>query len=279
MVDLEDDIIAAEPPEINPDNFNMPFTEDQIESYLLGVYSEVITKDQLSVSYHEKIAVKLEEALVFGFGKALSDINYTSPLYSTFIKLRENIFVFSAAKQYQQVRTMSQFIYNNGVKSTYSEFKELAKKVFLEYNDAYLKTEYITAVGQSQMAKEWVEAEQKKDVLPYLTYRTQRDSRVRDEHAALDGVTLHIDHPFWKTYMPKNGWRCRCFTISKERAKVTDLSQRDLSDLSDESKFPPVFRMNPGKDGLVFNPKHHPYFFVARGDSNLKKNNFNMPTP
>lgn len=278
MVEVEE-IIAAEPPEINPDNFKMPFTEEQIENYLLGVHAEAITKDQLSVNYHEKIGVLLEEALVIGFGQTLSSINYTSPLYKVFIKLRENIFVFSAAKQYQQVRVMSQFISDRGVKSTFSEFKELAKKVFIEYNETFLKTEYVTAIGQSQMAKEWVEAEQKKDVMPYLTYRTQRDSRVRDEHAALDGITLPVDHPFWNAYMPKNGWRCRCFTISKERAKVTDLAERDLSDLEDEKKFPAVFKMNPGKDGLVFNPKHHPYFFVAKGDSNLKKNNFNMPIP
>jgi len=275
----DDEIVAAEPPEYKEGDFRMPFSEERIEDYLLGVHAEVITKENLSVDYHERVAIQLEQALVIGFGATLTGINYTSPLYETFIKLRENIFVFSAAKQYQQVRTMSEFIYDKGVKSTYTEFRQLARKVFIEYNDTYLRSEYITAIGQSQMAKEWVEADQKKDLFPYLTYRTQRDSRVRDEHATLDGITLPVNHPFWNTYMPKNAWRCRCFTVSKARAKVTDLTERDLSDLEDEKKFPPVFRMNPGKDGLIFNPKHHPYFFVAKGDAGLKQQNFKMPVP
>jgi SPP1 gp7 family putative phage head morphogenesis protein len=278
MVEI-DEIVAKEPPEINPEYFKMPFNEEAIEIYLLSVYAGAITKENLSIEYHEKVGLKLEEAITIGLGGSLTSFNYTTPEYTLYRKMRENIFVFSAAKQYQQVRTMSQFISQNGVKSTYQEFKTLAGKVFAEYNDNYLRTEYVTAIGQAQMGKEWVEAEQKKDIIPYLQYRTQRDSRVRDEHAALDGITLPVDHPFWKTYMPKNGWRCRCFTVSKERAKVTDLADRDLSDLSDEKKFPKVFQMNPGIDGLVFNPKHHPYFFVARGDSELKKNSFNLPIP
>jgi SPP1 gp7 family putative phage head morphogenesis protein len=274
---LVSDIIAKEPPEINPDMFMMPFDEHAIEMYLLYVYTGEVTKERLSMWYHERVGGELDDAVRMGF--KVAGINQVSPEYQLYQKLRHNIYVFSAAKQYQQVRTMSQFITIDGVKSTYSQFKALAEKVFVEYNDTYLRAEYVTAIGQSQMAREWVEAEQKKDIIPYLQYRTQRDSRVRDEHAALDGITLPVDHPFWKTWMPKNGWRCRCFTVSKQRAAVTDLSQRDLSDLADEKKFPKTFQMNPGIDGLVFNPKHHPYFFVERGDAGLKKNNFNLPIP
>lgn len=277
MVELEE-IVAKEPEAVDPDNFRMPFDNEWIEMYLLSVYAGAITKDQLSVQYHAKVGVALEDALIIGLGSQYT-FPLSSPKYTLYQKLRSNIFVFSAAKQYQQVRTMSHFINKDGVKSTYQEFKELAKKVFIEYNDNYLRTEYVTAVGQSQMAKEWVEIQEKKDVIPYLTYRTQRDARVRDEHAVLDGITLPVDHPFWNNYMPKNGWNCRCFTVSKERAKVTNLSERDLTDLADEKKFPKVFQMNPGKDGLIFNPKHHPYFFVAKGDAGLKQNNFNMPIP
>jgi SPP1 gp7 family putative phage head morphogenesis protein len=276
------DVIAkveGGPPDINPDNFIVPFSEQDVEMYLLGVWAEAITKDRLSLDYHEKVAVSLEDAMIIGFGGSQTKFIIDSPQYRTFLKLRENIYVFSAAKQYQQVRVMSQFISNNGVRSTFPEFKELAKKVFTEYNEQYLRSEWVTAIGQSQMAREWIEADTKKDIIPYLQYRTQRDSRVRDEHAILDGITLPVEHKFWNNYMPKNGWRCRCFTVSLEKADVTDLATKDLSELGDEKKFPKVFRMNPGKDGLIFNPKYHPYFFVARGDADLKANNFNMPVP
>lgn len=271
------DIVAKEPPVFNPEDYTPPFSDDWMEIYLLSVYNGFTTKENLDIGYYSKMIDELEQAMVIGFGGPLSSFNYTSPTYQTFVKMRENIYVFSAAKQYQQVRTMSQFISKKGVKSTYTEFRDLAKNVFHEYNDTYLRTEWVTSIGQCQMAKEWIEVEQKKDLFPILEYRTQRDARVRDEHAALDGIALPVDHPFWNTYMPKNGWRCRCFTVSRERKPVTDLSTRDLSDLEDESKFPKVFRMNPGKDGLIFNPKQHPYFRVAKGDADLRANNFNLP--
>lgn len=45
-------------------------------------------------------------------------------------------------------------------------------------------------------------------------YVTVGDERVRPSHAALDGVTLPKDDPFWQTNTPPNGWNCRCQLIS-----------------------------------------------------------------
>jgi SPP1 gp7 family putative phage head morphogenesis protein len=44
-------------------------------------------------------------------------------------------------------------------------------------------------------------------------YVTAGDSRVREEHENLDGVVLPKDHPFWQTFMPPNGFNCRCQAI------------------------------------------------------------------
>lgn len=270
-----DEIIA----DIDPDLFQPPFTPEEQEAYLLAVYLGIITRDNLSLGYHSTIAEVLQEAMVLGFGKSEFEMNYTSKEAEVFRKMRKNVYVFSAAKQYQQVRTMSKFIEKSGEKLPFNDFKELADVVFNEYNKQYLKSEWITSVGQSQMAKDWAIADEQKEFIPYLEYRTQRDARVRDEHAVLDGITLPVDHKFWNTYMPKNGWRCRCFTVRHEEAEVTDLEKLDLSALNDEKKFPPVFRMNPGKDGLIFNPKYHPYFRVAKGDKGLMEQNFGLPIP
>lgn len=278
MLDLLEDIVNAKPPEI-PDTWMYPFTEEGMEMYLLGVYTGSITTDMLSVSYHERVGTTLERGMLIGLNPGGGNINFTSPAYELARKFRTNIYIFSAAKQYQQVRTMSEFIETKGVKSTFQEFKKLAGNVFEEYNKNYLKTEYNTAIGQAQMGREWIDIEERKELLPWITYRTQRDSRVRDEHAILDGVTRRVDDPFWNLYMPKNGWNCRCFTVSKKRGKETDLTQIDFTELHDEKKFPATFRMNPGKDGLIYNPKEHPYFFVARGDAGLKKANFKLPIP
>lgn len=267
------------PPKIEPEEFMMPFTDEQIERYLLKVYSKAVTVNNLDINYYESVAVTLEDALRAGFDGSLQSFVVSSTEYKMYKALRENIYKFSAAKQYQQVRTMSEFINRKGQKSTFAEFKELAGKVFGDYNENYLRAEYITAIGQSQMARDWIDTWDQRDMFPVLEYHTQKDDHVRDEHAALDGITLPVTHPFWRTYHPKNGWRCRCFTVQHERKTVTDLRLRDLSALSDKTKFPDLFRMNPGIDKMIFNERKHPYFFVAKGHQDLRKHNFKMPLP
>lgn len=68
-------------------------------------------------------------------------------------------------------------------------------------------------------AGRWERFERNASTHPYLRYITKRDEWVRDSHAAWDGVTLPIGHPFWKTRYPPNGWRCRC--------RVMSMSQRE----------------------------------------------------
>lgn len=257
-----------------PDLSNL-FSESEVEFYTLAVYNRIITKNNLNLGYHYKVAGVLEQALYQGWGYDLMQVPFTSSEYEVLQGLRRHIYVFSAAKQYSQVREMSEFINIGGQQSSFTEFRALADKVFTTYNKNYLKTEYHTAVGQSEMAKQWTQFEDQKETLPMLRYHTQRDARVRDEHAILDGITKPVGDPFWSTYMPKNGWRCRCFVTQHGKyTKETELP--DLPEWGDQ-QFPKVFRMNPGKDKLIFNPKFHPYFQVAPGDGAFKSNNYNLP--
>ncbi len=55
---------------------------------------------------------------------------------------------------------------------------------------------------------------------PYWMYDAVNDSRTRPEHRALNGKVYRHDHPFWDTWYPPNGFRCRC--------GVTTLSQREI---------------------------------------------------
>lgn len=55
---------------------------------------------------------------------------------------------------------------------------------------------------------------------PYLRYSAVNDTRTRPTHLAMDGLVYPIDHPFWDTWYPPNGFRCRCGTRSLTRGQV-----------------------------------------------------------
>lgn len=255
-----------------------PFSQDWADDYIQKVYNGTITKEALDPRYHEIVGTYLMRGAQRGFKGAPSHFTEETLEHLTIKDIRRNIFQFSAAKQYQQVVTMSEFIYENGMKSNFSEFKKLADNVFKAYNKNYLKAEFTTAVGQAQSARDWIYFETHKAQFPYLRYHTQLDDHVRAEHAALEGITRKVDDPFWRYYGPKNGWRCRCFLTAHETGRSTDLDKREIPEWG-SAEYPSVFKMNPGIDRLVFDPQTHPYFFVEKGDAALKKANFNLPLP
>jgi SPP1 gp7 family putative phage head morphogenesis protein len=55
---------------------------------------------------------------------------------------------------------------------------------------------------------------------PYWKYSAVNDSRTRPTHAALNGKIFPHDHPFWDTWYPNNGFRCRCSVISLSERQV-----------------------------------------------------------
>ena len=85
------------------------------------------------------------------------------------------------------------------------------------FDDKRLQLIYDVNLRQSYASGRWARAERTKRSKPFLMYRTMRDERVRASHAAWDGLVLPVEHPFWRTHYPPNGWRCRCraFAVSE----------------------------------------------------------------
>ena len=133
--------------------------------------------------------------------------------------LEENTFHFSGFKTYHELKEASLLLKDEkgGFKS-FDKFAQDVKRINERYNRNYLNAEYEFAVSSSQMAVKWKDYEKDGDRYN-LQYRTAADDKVREEHAALHGITLPPSDKFWDKYYPPNGWRCRCTVVQVRKGK------------------------------------------------------------
>ena len=85
---------------------------------------------------------------------------------------------------------------------------------------------YDTNVRMAYAAGHWEAFEENKKAAPFLRYVCVMDGRTREEHRQWHNTVLPVDHPFWETHYPPNGWRCRCSVISYSQF---DLDKEGLS--------------------------------------------------
>lgn len=83
-----------------------------------------------------------------------------------------------------------------------------------------LKTIYEANIRTAHAAGQWARIERTKAALPYLLYELGPSVRHRPEHAAKRGLVLPVDDPFWRQWMPPNGYRCKCRVRQVSAAEV-----------------------------------------------------------
>jgi SPP1 gp7 family putative phage head morphogenesis protein len=256
----------------------MKYTSKQIAAFIKGVHSGKIKVNSLPKDLYLAIAKELEKALYKGFGGTVSSFSFGTMEADLIAELRSNVYMFSGAKTYQQVRYLSTLATKT---KNFSEYKNEALQVFENYNVNYLRAEYVTCIGQGAIARQWADIESTKKMFPYLKYNAVMDKNTAETCRSLDGIILPVNSSLWSKYAPLNHFNCRCILekIDKfEDVKVmSDVKLRPIVNLLDE-KVPEEFKMNSGKSGYVFSQKH-PYFKVAAKDKELAKKNFNLPIP
>lgn len=83
---------------------------------------------------------------------------------------------------------------------------------------------------------------------PFVEYRTAGDTRVRQNHAALDRTVFRIDDPDWGRFAPPSGFNCRCSVVTR-RARDVDPSQvRGAGDVPDDAQPDPGFDAPPAPE-------------------------------
>jgi SPP1 gp7 family putative phage head morphogenesis protein len=194
---------------------------------------------------------ELTKAIDEGFGTEYKDATDTDLA----TELKSNIAVFAAFKNYAQNAELVDNLRDaDGNLKSYNQFRKDATTILTKFNENWLQAEYQTAVASARMAVQWNDFQRDKDVFPNLMYVTAGDERVRKAHAALDGVTLPIDDPFWSQWFPPNGWRCRCDV----QPVGANARLKQPKSLPSEEESPLMFRNNVGTTGKVFTDEH-PY--------------------
>ena len=124
--------------------------------------------------------------------------------------IKNNIAHFSAFKETSFRTQLEAALTEDGKVVPWSDFKKKATELNVEYNQRWLKTEYHHTIATANGVDNWKRFEADADLYPNLRYNAVNDARTREAHKALDGLTLPINHDFWKTHNVPLDWGCRC---------------------------------------------------------------------
>lgn len=120
---------------------------------------------------------------------------------------------------------------------------------------------------QAYNAAAYREMDEQRDLFPFWQYQSLGDGRVRESHAALDGIVLPAGSSFWQTHFPPWEWGCRC--------QVIPLSEEDVADLEKaDKKLPPEERRV--LEGAALAKLENERILVRHADVVNKKG---LPTP
>jgi SPP1 gp7 family putative phage head morphogenesis protein len=202
---------------------------------------------------HRDILKEIKDELAWG---DLSNLKPGSPRHTRLAALELNSFTFSALKNYDFLNNMNQIRLKPGM--TQAEFnKEWEAAHNMVYN-LHSKVEKEHARSVATAIRTWENVEKYSETMPFLTYQTAGDERVREKHALLDGITKRWDDRLWETHYPPNGYRCRCHATQDFEGEESDLTPERMANLPAPDS---GFDINWGKGDVAFR-RRHPYMNI-----------------
>jgi SPP1 gp7 family putative phage head morphogenesis protein len=89
---------------------------------------------------------------------------------------------------------------------------------------------------QAYQAAQYEVMDRQRAAFPYWQYQTAEDDRVRESHAALNGVVMPADSPFWDAHYPPWDWGCRCFVVPLTEDDVAEMQAADAAKKPEERR-------------------------------------------
>ena len=211
-----------------------------IEGYIREAFEERGISEAQSKELWQYYYKHLNKALAEGYNPTIEETN--TELVTS---LKHNLARFSAFKETSFKQQIEASLTKNGKALSWQEFKAEANKLNIEYNRRWLQTEYNQTVANALSAQKYEEYIANKRIYPNLTYHAVHDERTRETHRAWDGLTLPVEHSFWKTHLPPNDWGCRCYVEPTANPVTEGVCTEDIS-------IKESFANNPALSGEIF---------------------------
>lgn len=211
-----------------------------IEGYIREAFEKRDISEAQSKELWQYYYKHLNKALAEGYNPTIEETN--TELVTS---LKHNLARFSAFKETSFKQQIEASLTKNGKVLSWQEFKAEANKLNIEYNRRWLQTEYNQTVANALSAQKYEEYIANKRVYPNLTYHTVHDERTRETHRAWDGLTLPVEHSFWKTHLPPNDWGCRCYVEPTADPVTEGVRTEDIP-------IKEAFANNPALSGEIF---------------------------
>ena len=213
------------------------FWEDAFKSILL-TYSKVKNTDDFALNLMRSFAIgqlqinqKIESLQSVNFGKQDEVVFDTfdeakkfftgriSLPYEEYVKLEDELkqyaFSVKGIVEQSQALELSEILlksYEDG--ESFHAFKKRLKdsglKDITTLTDSNLDLIYTQNMNNAYSYGRYKGLMGAVDIFPKWEYVTVGDKRVRPAHAALNGTIRRYDDPFWNSWYPPNGFKCRC---------------------------------------------------------------------
>ena len=180
-----------------------------------------LTRKLIDAIFNKKDTLPIEGNLIASEGlellKGLKEgygvtAGWNTPDTEALQMMEYNLFEFSASKVEARLAAMTDLLIDKEKQQirSFPEFEKLALETGAKFNREWLQAEYnlSVAVGQNSAAYHRFMAE--KNDFPFVEYQTAGDSKVRSQHAKLEGRIFNLSDKAAMVLWPPNGYGCRC---------------------------------------------------------------------
>ena len=221
------------------------FSDDVIAKALNNIYKKEcdVKKDIEPNIFKETFRIINEAA---DKGVAQSTVN-TSDAFNN--ALRYNNAVYAAFRTHRMQNDIAtQLLDDKGKLKPFAAFKADTEPLVSHHVNAWLQTEYDTAIRRAHLAADWQRFTSEKDVLPNLEWLPSTSITPGEDHRPFWGMIAPIDAPEWDMNRPGDRWGCKCGLRS------TDKTPTPIPHGTENDKPSAGLENNPGKDAMLFAP-------------------------